>query len=147
MPKPTRDNWSDYDIGYGKPPKATQFPKGRSGNPTGRPRKKPTMADTARKALSSLVRVRDGDKVRLITQFEAVIRKQLEMAMKGDRKAAELVLRTAHLFEDRVSSDPNDAGDGSELTQQMQDQILADFLTLNGLSEASDKDDRDDALS
>jgi hypothetical protein len=26
----------DYKVGYGKPPKATQFPKGQSGNPRGR---------------------------------------------------------------------------------------------------------------
>lgn len=34
----------DYEIGYGKPPKQTQFRKGQSGNPRGRPkRKKPAL--------------------------------------------------------------------------------------------------------
>jgi hypothetical protein len=28
-----------YEIGYRKPPKATQFRKGRSGNPRGRPKR------------------------------------------------------------------------------------------------------------
>lgn len=28
----------NYDIGYGKPPKASQFKPGKSGNPKGRPR-------------------------------------------------------------------------------------------------------------
>ena len=27
-----------YDVGYGKPPEATQFEKGKSGNPKGRPK-------------------------------------------------------------------------------------------------------------
>lgn len=27
---------ADYEVGYGKPPKATRFPKGKSGNPLGR---------------------------------------------------------------------------------------------------------------
>lgn len=30
---------SDYDVGYGKPPKAKQFRPGKSGNPRGRPPK------------------------------------------------------------------------------------------------------------
>ena len=32
----------EYDVGYGKPPKETQFRKGQSGNPNGRPKKKKT---------------------------------------------------------------------------------------------------------
>ena len=28
----------DYDVGYGKPPKATRFRKGQTGNPKGRPK-------------------------------------------------------------------------------------------------------------
>jgi len=33
---------SDYEIGYKKPPKQHQFPKGQSGNPKGR-RKEPLL--------------------------------------------------------------------------------------------------------
>ena len=33
-----RDKKSDYEVGYGKPPRETRFVKGRSGNPRGRPR-------------------------------------------------------------------------------------------------------------
>ena len=29
---------SNYEVGYGRPPKASQFPAGRSGNPKGRPK-------------------------------------------------------------------------------------------------------------
>ena len=37
MSKETRK--IDYEVGYGKPPKNTQFQKGVSGNPKGRPKK------------------------------------------------------------------------------------------------------------
>ena len=33
------DNGKDAGVGYGRPPQATQFKKGQSGNPRGRPRK------------------------------------------------------------------------------------------------------------
>ncbi len=29
------DEGADYEVGYGKPPKNTQFKKGKSGNPKG----------------------------------------------------------------------------------------------------------------
>jgi hypothetical protein len=36
----SEENMSDsYEVGYGKPPKDTQFKKGSSGNPKGRPKK------------------------------------------------------------------------------------------------------------
>jgi hypothetical protein len=42
---------SDFEVGYGKPPKGTQFKKGQSGNPSGRSKK-----DKAFKPLSRIVR-------------------------------------------------------------------------------------------
>ena len=36
--EPAEVSMSGYKVGYGKPPKATQFKKGKSGNPRGRPK-------------------------------------------------------------------------------------------------------------
>ena len=141
MARSSKNNAGDYEVGYGKPPKPTQFRKGQSGNPNGRPRKQPTVADAARKALNSKVRVRDGDKVRQITQLEAVFLKQLEKAMKGDPKAAELVLRIAQLVSDKTGQTFQDGADGTELTQETQEQIIADFLELHGVEGGDANDD------
>jgi hypothetical protein len=35
-----RNSNRKYEVGHGKPPKATRFQKGKSGNPKGRPKKK-----------------------------------------------------------------------------------------------------------
>jgi hypothetical protein len=38
MAKRIRSKSSPYKVGYGRPPKATQFKPGKSGNPKGRPK-------------------------------------------------------------------------------------------------------------
>jgi hypothetical protein len=40
-----------YEVGFGKPPKQTRFKKGRSGNPRGRPRKRPDLYSELTKVL------------------------------------------------------------------------------------------------
>jgi hypothetical protein len=36
----------DYEVGYGKPPAKTKFPKGKSGNPSGRPKRRNRPEET-----------------------------------------------------------------------------------------------------
>jgi hypothetical protein len=38
MSEAPKNPGEDYDVGYGKPPQHTQFRRGQSGNPGGRPR-------------------------------------------------------------------------------------------------------------
>jgi hypothetical protein len=47
----------DYDVGYAKPPKATQFKKGTSGNPKGRPRKSQSHQAIASRVLNEIRRL------------------------------------------------------------------------------------------
>ena len=42
----------NYVVGRGKPPIQSRFEKGKSGNPSGRPKKKPTFADAVEKLLT-----------------------------------------------------------------------------------------------
>lgn len=79
---------SDYEVGYGKPPKSGQFPPGTTGNPSGRPKKpKNTLEAVARKVLEEEVDVVvDGRRVR-ITKLALAIKQQLNEAAKGDRHA------------------------------------------------------------
>lgn len=54
----------DYEVGYGKPPKATQFKKGQSGNSKGRPRKSENVRTLLRETLNQRVQVRVNGKVK-----------------------------------------------------------------------------------
>jgi len=48
----------DYEIGYGKPPKASQWKKGQSGNPKGRPMTRSDVINDAAAILSEPVSAR-----------------------------------------------------------------------------------------
>lgn len=69
----------ESDLGYGRPPRSTQFTKGTSGNPKGRPRKrhKELPYDAV---LGRMVTVRENGRDRRITAAEAFI---LDLTKKG----------------------------------------------------------------
>ena len=93
-----------YEVGYGKPPRATRFQAGRSGNPKGRPkgsrRKRP--GDVAIEQLKALVleeayrpmQIRDGETWVEMSTVQAVLRAVSLKAMKGDQRAQRLILDT-----------------------------------------------------
>jgi hypothetical protein len=98
-----RPKGDDYEVGYGRPPTATRFKKGRSGNPSGA-RKKQEIDDVRiviENVLAEPVKLRDGDKVRTLSTLEWMLRTQHVKALKGDPKAAKAIFKLAqksHLF-------------------------------------------------
>lgn len=84
---------SDYDVGYRKPPKHTQFKPGKSGNPKGRPKRRKNYTTIVREALSKKVAVSEGGRVREVSYAEAVVMALTAKALKGDVRAAESLLR------------------------------------------------------
>ncbi len=76
-----------YRVGYGKPPLNTQFKKGTSGNPNGRPKGTLNLDTIVRREAGRKIRLREGDKVRSVSRVEAIVMKIIEGALKGDPKA------------------------------------------------------------
>jgi Family of unknown function (DUF5681) len=66
-----RPNNRDYDVGYGKPPSATRFQKGRSGNPTGRRRGSKNLSIILDEELERRIVVRENGKQKTITKRRA----------------------------------------------------------------------------
>jgi Family of unknown function (DUF5681) len=87
-----------YDVGYGRPPRHTQFKKGECPNPRGRGK----SAENDRSAsvlriLSEAVEYGDGRKRKIATRQEVAIRKLFHEALRGDiRSANDLLVLRAH---------------------------------------------------
>ncbi|MGH1587680.1 DUF5681 domain-containing protein [Methylobacterium phyllosphaerae] len=81
----------DERVGYGRPPKRSQFAKGQSGNPAGRPKgslnRATLRAMVATLWLDETMKIGEGGRERHIPCLEALLKKQAELAFKGDRKA------------------------------------------------------------
>lgn len=85
---------SDYEIGYGKPPKASQFKPGVSGNRKGRPKRAlSNLAMEILEVLESPIRHRDGTQEKTSPARELNLRALMQRALRGDPDAAMAVLR------------------------------------------------------
>ena len=105
--KPT----GDYEVGYGKPPKQHRFPKGISGNVSGRPKSKKAGSTDVSGLLNEPVKVRAGGKVRKIEAFEALLRKLAKRAVDKDLGA---ILKFVKICEEYggIASPPAVTGGG-----------------------------------
>lgn len=87
--KPMTDSKEpDYEVGYGRPPKASQFKKGQSGNPSGarrhRKRKlRSTLRELAIEEANELMQVTLGGRLTKITKKEAVVKKLFNDVLSG----------------------------------------------------------------
>jgi hypothetical protein len=77
---------------YGKPPKAHQFKKGQSGNPSGRPKGSVSLHDRFLREAERMVKTKTGDKVVKMPKIEVIIRRLLDAAMQGKPDAQRLAL-------------------------------------------------------
>ena len=82
----------DYEVGYGKPPKAHQFRRGQSGNPKGRPQGAKSEDTIFRGVANTKVPMGLRGKVRKVALLEAVWMKIADDALKGSSKAQTLLI-------------------------------------------------------
>ncbi len=99
--KRTRPTSGGHDphrpVGYGNPPRATQFEKGRSGNSKGRPKKRQSPLESIRAMLDEPVQVREASGVRQVSTLDALFKRLRKSALEGDPKAIQQVLKLMEL--------------------------------------------------
>ena len=123
MPSRKRAKPSAYDVGYRRPPKATQFKKGKSGNPKGRPKGSRPIGAVLQEVLGQRISVTENGKTRRLPALEVMLRRLANDAMRNEPVALKLMLS---LF-DRYGESP-EAGIRLDEVLAEDRAILANFL-------------------
>jgi hypothetical protein len=113
----------DDDVGYRRPPKATRFKAGLSGNPRGRPKADRSWRADFNAELSEVIRVREGDREMKITKQRAVVKALVGSAIKGDMRAASALFS----FFTRAFGD-EDEGSGANAASPQDLEILENYV-------------------
>jgi len=93
---PKKNRPDRNEVGYKKPPTRTQFQKGcRPPNPKGRPRKEFSLAELIRKELDRQITVRENGRTIRMTIREAWMRRIINDAIKGKRRAQRTFVKVA----------------------------------------------------
>jgi hypothetical protein len=84
----------EHEIGYGRPPKATQWKKGQSPNPGGQSsRRSIDDAETIRKLLLTPVKVTVNGVPKRVAALKVILDQLWSKALAGDRRARAVYLR------------------------------------------------------
>lgn len=90
---PNVDDATTYDVGYKRPPKRTQFQKGQSGNPKGRPKEAKSLNTIVRETLLAKIKIRTANGRKNTTSVQALMMQTLESALKGSQRDRHELLR------------------------------------------------------
>jgi hypothetical protein len=97
-------NDTEHETGYKKPPIAFQFQKGRSGNPSGRPRKAKGIPEMLGRIAKQKVRTNGTNGPQWMTKIEASFTQLINQAASGNLKALDLLAKMMIQFPEAVKA-------------------------------------------
>ena len=130
---------NDYEVGYGRPPKDTQFKKGQSGNPAGRPKGTRNFKTDLEEELQERVRITEGGKSEEVSKQRALVKRTFEKGISGDMRAVAMIAQWVmqHLG---ISEGTPEAEDLKQDDKAIIDGFLKSIETM-AASESADDDD------
>jgi hypothetical protein len=128
-----------YEVGYRRPPRATQFKKGQSGNLRGRGKGRLNLATLLERELQASITVVENGKARRIRKGSAIIKQTVNKAVGGDPKQIAAVLAHArHQDATKNGSSPSSLNSEEDhivmenIKQRMMAAIAASKITAVG---------------
>ncbi len=99
----------DYEVGYKKPPPRTRFKKGESGNPMGRPKAAKNLKTDLMEELAERISLREGTTRKRVSKQRAMVKTLTAKAIKGDTRAASVILNMIYRLLEGETSVEDDA--------------------------------------
>ena len=138
--KPNQDSQKrSYEVGYGRPPKHSQYPKGHSGNPKGKRKGVRNFKTDVKATLKEPVSVKRDGKIRKVSTQEAMLLRLREKVLNGDQRAIDRLLELAqtHNNEELVADVKLSAGD-AEIMAAYKKRLLSEAADTPSDSDATD---------
>ena len=117
----------DYEVGYGKPPRHTQFVKGQSGNPRGRPRGTKNFATLLNEVLNERVTVTENGGRRRLSKCHAIAAQLVNRSANADFRAMKILLDIVRDIERPNEPVPGETTEFSEADQKVLEQLRSRF--------------------
>lgn len=123
------DHNKSYDVGFGKPPRPSQFRKGFSGNPNGRPKGRRNLATVLERTLREKVIINENGVRRTVTKLEAAVKQLVNQAASGDLVAMRQLSALAGSAEhDQLAHPPRQLGQDDH---KVMENVLKRFKTCS----------------
>jgi hypothetical protein len=88
-------NGASYAVGYRRPPVHSRFKPGQSGNPSGRVKGSKNLRTLFHQILNEQIPLLDGSQSKKVTKAEALMRRLVIGALKGDSRSLMTLMRIA----------------------------------------------------
>jgi len=124
--KKYQDRAANYSVGYRRPPVASRFKPGTSGNAKGRPKGSKNLKTLIREAMTAGISIQEGAKTKRVSRLEGVVLRQLQKALMGSDQAAMAVVKIALQLGFLEETEANQA----EARLSAEDQRVLDQLLL-----------------
>lgn len=131
---------SDNEIGYGKPPKNSQFKPGESGNKKGRPKGSKNTFTLLNEILKQNIRIKENGVDLKISKKTAMLMQLVNKGVKGDTKAITALLPYV-LMADAKEEDKNKILSAmSQDDKEIISNYLKDLSNFDGTEEVNENE-------